>query len=152
MKWSDEMKGIKKVVPWLLVALWMMVIFYFSHQPATQSSHLSSGITQMLMDILKKVMPNVAFDVEGFHYLVRKNAHFFVYLVLGLLVVNGLRSSGIKGYKKIGISIAICVLYAISDEVHQLFVPGRAGQIKDVLIDSSGAIVGILIGGLTSLR
>ena len=91
-------------------------------------------------------------NVEKFHYLVRKNAHFFVYLVLGLLVVNGLRSSGMKGYKKIGLAMVICVVYAMSDEFHQLFIPGRAGQIKDILIDSSGSLVGILIGGLVSSR
>ena len=142
------MKNIKKSVPWLLVVLWMMVIFYFSHQPATQSSHLSSGITQMMMNALEKMLPGVAFDVESFHHLVRKNAHFFVYLVLGLLVANGLRSSGVKGYRRIGLAMIICMAYAMSDEIHQLFIPGRAGQIKDVLIDSSGALVGVFIGAL----
>ena len=43
----------------------------------------------------------------------------------------------------IGLSFLVCVLYAISDEVHQLFVPGRGAQVKDVFIDSAGAIVGV---------
>ena len=43
----------------------------------------------------------------------------------------------------IGLSLFVCVLYAISDEVHQLFVSGRGAQVKDVLIDSAGAIVGV---------
>ena len=54
-----------------------------------------------------------------------------------------LRRIGMHGYRMIGLSLLVCVLYAISDEVHQLFVPGRGAQVKDVLIDSAGAIVGV---------
>jgi len=47
--------------------------------------------------------------------------------------------------KKPLFAFLICVIYAISDEIHQLFVPGRTGQLKDVIIDSSGSFVGIAI-------
>jgi len=57
--------------------------------------------------------------------------------------MNALRRSGVNGWKFILFSLGICVLYAVSDEVHQLFVPGRGRQVRDVLIDSAGAIVGI---------
>ena len=60
-------------------------------------------------------------------------------------MVSCLISSGVVGLKNIGMAILICVLYAISDGVHQLFVPGRGGQVKDVLIDSAGTISGILV-------
>ena len=43
------------------------------------------------------------------------------------------------------LTLAICFLYAVSDEVHQVFVPGRAGRISDVMIDTSGAVLGILL-------
>ena len=113
------MINIRKILPWLLVILWMSLIFYLSHQPVAKSNKLSKGRTE--------------------------NAHFFAYLILGLLVVNGLRSSGILGFKNMGLAILLCLLYAISDEVHQLFVPGRGGQVKDVLIDSAGSISGIVM-------
>jgi VanZ family protein len=58
-------------------------------------------------------------------------------------VINALRRSGAYGYRSIVLALLICVLYAISDEVHQLFVPGRGGQVKDIIIDSAGATVGI---------
>lgn len=74
---------------------------------------------------------------------IRKTAHFSVYLLLGVLVMNALRRSGVIGLKAVALAIGICVLYAVSDEVHQLFVPGRGGQARDVLIDSAGAILGI---------
>jgi VanZ family protein len=78
-----------------------------------------------------------------FNRILRKNAHYFAYLVLGILVINALRISGVKGWRVCVLALGICVLYAVSDEVHQLFVPGRGGQVRDVLIDSAGATVGL---------
>jgi len=60
-------------------------------------------------------------------------------------VANGSRSSGSKRYKGIKLALLICILYAVSDEVHQLFIPGRGGQFKDVIIDSAGVLVEIII-------
>ncbi|WP_051910462.1 VanZ family protein [Carnobacterium pleistocenium] len=77
------------------------------------------------------------------HHFIRKNAHFFIYLILGGLVKYALTSTGIKGVKAIGIGLLICIVYAISDEAHQLLVPGRGGQLSDVVIDSWGAGLGI---------
>lgn len=62
---------------------------------------------------------------------------------MGILVINVFKRSGIKIFKGIMLSLVFCILYAISDELHQLFVPGRGAQVKDVVIDSSGAVVGI---------
>lgn len=145
---SSKRKNLKKAFPWLPVTLWMALIFFLSHQPAAQSSGLSSGITEMIMNVIEKIAPNMAFDFESFHHFIRKNAHFFAYLVLGVLVANAIR--GYKG-KTVALAMLVCVLYAISDEVHQLFIPGRAGQVMDVLIDSAGAGVGILFYQLTYL-
>lgn len=136
-----QMAKIKKVIPWLLVVSWMALIFYLSHQPAAQSSDLSSGFAQIIMDVIEKIAPNKTFGFEPFHHFIRKNAHFFAYLVLGLLVANAMRHY--KG-KRILVAVLICTLYAMSDEFHQLFIPGRAGQVMDVVIDSAGAVVGIL--------
>lgn len=79
------------------------------------------------------------------HHFIRKNAHFFIYLILGMLVKYALNSSGIKGVKAIGIGLLICVSYAFSDEAHQLLVPGRGGQLSDVVIASWGAGLGIAL-------
>lgn len=79
------------------------------------------------------------------HHFIRKNAHFFIYLVLGVLVKVALMNSGITGFKAIGIGLVICVGYAFSDEIHQLIVPGRGGQLSDVVIDSCGAGLGMML-------
>lgn len=146
------MLKLKKIISWLLVGLWMLLIFCFSHQPATQSSGLSTEVTEIILSIVDKVAPSATIDLDLFHHIVRKNAHFFVYLILGILVINALRSlkyENIGNYKMIVLAILICALYAASDEIHQLFILGRAGQLKDVLIDSAGAMVGILgYGGI----
>lgn len=135
----------RKNIPWLLVILWTALIFYLSHQPATKSNGLSKGATEIIVETVEKVAPKIDINKRSFNHIIRKNAHFLAYLILGILVANGLRSKGVIGYKAIGFALLICVLYAISDEIHQLFVPGRGGQIRDVIIDSAGAIVGILV-------
>ncbi len=136
--------NLRRLVSWSLVIIWMIIIFFLSHQPAANSNGLSTGITEKIVEMLEKIVPKIEFEMENFNHIVRKSAHFFAYLLLGILVINGLRSSGLRGYKGMWLALFISVLYAISDETHQLFVPGRSGQIKDVLIDSSGAFVGIL--------
>lgn len=133
----------RKAISWLLVILWIVLIFYLSHQPAIESNNLSTGITEGLVAIIERVTLDTDFDVSNFNHIVRKNAHFFAYLILGVLVFNALKSNDFKGSRRFLIALAFCILYAISDEIHQLFIPGRAGQVRDVIIDSAGAVVGI---------
>lgn len=134
-----------KIFSWIAALLWMALIFYFSHQPATISNGLSTGITEEILKTIERVSPASNSDLDSVNHLIRKNAHFFIYLVLGVLVINALRGSGVEGYRRIGLGLVICVVYAVSDEFHQYFVEGRGPQLKDVLIDSLGAIVGIFI-------
>lgn len=70
------------------------------------------------------------------------------YLILGILTIDALRKSGVTGGKGITVGLLICVLYASSDEFHQLFISGRAGRIMDVFIDSSGAFTGIIFSSI----
>src|SRR5690554_609911 len=118
----------RKILSWTLAVLWMALIFYLSHQPAIESNGLSTGITEKIVVMVEKVAPDIKFNMGRFNHMLRKGAHFFAYLVLGILMINGLSSSDIYGFKGIGLAILICILYAISDEVHQLFDPGRGGQ------------------------
>ena len=115
----------------------MGMIFYLSAQVAAQSDELSQGIAARLFSAVAKALPGLNVGSIQSNFLVRKSAHFLTYLVLSVLTMNALRRSGIKGVRQITIAIGICVLYAISDEVHQLFVPGRSGQLRDVLLDES---------------
>ena len=131
------------IVSWGLVLGWMAIIFYLSAQHAEQSADLSGGITELVNVVVEKVAPEANLHIEQISYFVRKNAHFFAYMLLAMLTLNALRRSGGRGRKSAALSFGITVLYAISDEVHQLFVPGRSGQVSDVLLDSVGALAGI---------
>lgn len=135
---------------WAAVLIWMLGIFVLSAQVAEQSDSLSTGITEAFIGTVEDVVPEHALSTEWLNHIIRKNAHFITYLVLGVLVSNALRSSGVKGKRAFVLAFVICVLYAVSDELHQLFVPGRGGKVSDVLLDSSGAFIGI--AGWMSLR
>ncbi len=134
---------ISKILSWTAVILWMFLIFHLSSQVAEESNQLSTGITRIIVETVERIVPQENINIEELNHIVRKNSHFFAYLVLGVLMLNSLRRSGISGYGSIVLALLFCVIYAITDEVHQLFVPGRGGQVKDVIIDSSGVIVGI---------
>ncbi|WP_339147928.1 MULTISPECIES: VanZ family protein [unclassified Sutcliffiella] len=128
---------------WGLVLGWMGLIFFLSAQHGEQSASLSGGITETVKVLVEQVAPQANINVEAISYFVRKNAHFFAYLLLGLLCLNAIRTSGVSLKKSAIFALFLSVVYAISDEVHQLYVPGRSGQFSDVILDSAGALTGI---------
>jgi VanZ family protein len=142
---------VKSLLSWVAVFIWMILIFNLSAQPAYDSDNLSKGITKSFEETVVKISLNKDSDynINRMNHLVRKNAHFFIYLVLVTLVLNSLGRTGFKGLKGILIACGICFLYAVLDEIHQLFVPGRGAQIKDVFIDGFGVIVGMFIFGFS---
>ncbi len=137
----EKMKD-KHMLRFLPMLVWMGVIFYLSAQPAEQSSELSTGI----MHVFLQFMENIFVVDEGFfHHVIRKGAHLFAYFVLGILTMFAFEHRINRNTSRAVISFLIGMLYAVSDEVHQLFVPGRSGEIADVGIDSIGVLSGILI-------
>lgn len=121
-----------------------MVIFYLSAQPAATSNQLSKGVTQVVVEVIEMVTPARP-TVDGLNHLVRKYAHFSAYFLLGFFTSTAL-GHDVKGRRRVIYALLFCGLYAISDEVHQMFVPGRGPQLKDVLIDSAGATIGVFMG------
>lgn len=143
----------KKVILWIAVILWMAIIFSLSAQPATTSNQLSKGVTEIVIEAVEKIVPALQLEVGDYNHFVRKNAHFFAYMLLGGLVINALSAGGYRtGAANLILGGLFCVGYAISDEIHQLFVPGRGAQVLDVLIDSGGAAVGIVVYQLAVVR
>lgn len=137
------------IISWLTLFIWMVIIFNLSAQPAVQSDGLSKKVTKVIIEAVNRISSqdsdiNPARDlVEKFNHIVRKYAHGGVYFVLGILVTNSFMRSGLRGIKAYAFSLMFSILYAISDELHQLLVPGRGGQTMDVIIDSCGAFIGI---------
>lgn len=135
----------RSMLAWTAAAAWMAVIFILSHQPASVSSGLSSGITGFILDLFNGIFPGMDTEIHEIHFLVRKNAHFFAYLFLGILLLNAIRKKGGMQLREILSAFIASVLYAVSDEVHQLFIDGRSGEVRDVMIDSAGAATGIAL-------
>lgn len=146
MKKGEEVdkKRLIRILAWSCTLIWMGIIFYLSSQPATQSAHLSTGVKNGLLSVLMHFMPGIEnIEIRSLDFYIRKNAHFIAYFILGTLTLFALVRS--EARKPANLALLICLLYAISDEVHQLFIPGRSGQFRDVLIDGAGAILGILL-------
>ena len=134
----------KKYYKFGIVMFWMILIYFFSQQTVDESIKLSSVPTMVFSELLELLFPNSAFEEEYIHHIVRKLAHFTIYFILGILVSYLLNVGKRKGKKIIFIAVICCLLFAISDETLQLFIYGRGAQVTDVLIDISGASLGIL--------
>lgn len=119
------------------------IIFYLSNQPASQSGELSMNLTENLLSTIETVSSSDQHRVDELHMFIRKIAHFFVFLLLGIAAVSVVKGKGTLKLRSTVMALGICIVFAILDETHQLFVEGRGAQIGDVFIDSFGAAVGI---------
>ena len=118
---------------WILTVLCMAAIFYFSSQPAVQSSGQSSAVTLLLQRLL---------HTEAItNHMVRKTAHFIEFAGLGFLTTY----SAYVSFNKMYLGVIIASLYAATDEIHQIFVDGRSCQLADWMLDTVGIITGALI-------
>lgn len=133
---------IKKLLAWISVLIWMGVIFNFSAQNAEESSSLSQGVSKILYNFLSS-LSGIKIDLNLFHILLRQAAHFLVFFVLALLLINAFRISGFSFNRSALYTLLIAVIYAALDEYHQSFVPGRTAELKDVFVDSLGIISGL---------
>ena len=131
------MKNKRLVLAWTLLILWMLFIFIMSSFNGVMSSNQSGSIAVLIYNLFD------ISDTEKVSFIVRKCAHVSEFFILGILVINLVNKYNVKHIYLI--SFIICVLYASSDEFHQLFVPGRSGQVTDVLIDLIGVVLGLSI-------
>ena len=139
------MKNKRLIINWIILIGWMLLIFFMSNQPADISTKQS--------DLVIKLFSAIGIDLnthlgELASFVVRKVAHFTEYFILYYFSI-----SVCKYYvdiKKARIYCLFVVLgYAISDEIHQYFIPGRAMAIRDVVIDFSGGVVGFIVNWIT---
>ena len=123
----------------------MAVIFFFSSQPAEVSGALSYSVEQSIRGTGAEYFIPEWFSPNSFAN-VRKWAHVYIFLALGVCMactVQAYRPAW-SARKQGLVAVAACVLYAVGDEVHQYFVPGRAMLAKDVLVDAIGVCLGVL--------
>lgn len=137
----------KKYLAWLPALCIAAAIFFFSAQPADVSTEVSDGVTRLLLAVAMKLNLMQATPERLYELCVllstpvRKCAHITEFSVLHVSILFGLRQWGFSGKKWLRAALMATVFYACTDEFHQIFVPGRAGMIQDVMIDSIGAVI-----------
>ncbi len=125
---------IYKIISVILLVAVMCVIFYLSHQDSSESSETSGFVTGVITAVFGEGVPEE---------LVRTLAHFLEFAALGFLVFNCLYA--FTNERKFILSVALSWGYAWTDEIHQIFVDGRAFQLVDLAVDLGGIILGALI-------
>lgn len=135
-------------VPALLM---MYLIFSFSSQNGAESSSLSNKVTESALIVADHVLDkgwseeDIQVRVEKYGYYVRKLAHMTEYCILAVTISLPLYVYGLRGFPLLVLAGLFCVVFAASDEYHQTMVANRGPSVRDVGIDSLGALIGITL-------
>ena len=137
-----------RIINGIIALLLMVMIFMFSAGTGDESSELSRKVTEWLMRLIYPEYAQMGSGQQAgafalLHFIVRKLAHFSEYALLGAALRQFLWTFPLK-FPGLPAWLA-ATLYAVLDEWHQTFVSGRAGQLRDICIDSAGALFGILV-------
>ncbi len=142
---------------WLPVLIWATVIFSLSSQPY-QKQDLRPLIEKHIdQEQIHEKLQNIAVPyagkevsvqtvgVSGFiEFFIRKGAHLTEYFILGFLIFRALHYTWLKQITTTIASILLTSLYAASDEYHQVFTANRSPHVEDVILDSTGGLIGII--------
>ena len=122
----------KRIIKIIILILWMLVIFLLSNQTGSESTSLSDKV-------ICSIFSDCHQDIYSF--IVRKLAHFILYFILGIFSYINFKND------KEGVlnAIILCIIYAFTDEIHQMFVTSRSSEVRDIIIDSLGSISSILL-------
>ena len=125
----------------------MVCIFLFSCENADDSSDTSGNFVNLIISIFYGDYDELPLweqeEIRGnISHFIRKTAHFTIFAALGFFafLTSGQRKLLCKGTAAV---LIFCGLYAVSDELHQYFVPGRACMLRDMLLDTCGSLAGI---------
>jgi len=136
--------SMKKVIKLILLIVVMVFIFCMSSEDAGQSTVTSDGFIHQLFKLFPFIKElSYRYSYDEYVSFIRELAHFTEFFVLGFFAYLNFTE-----YRKNFIvltSSIFSITYAISDEIHQLFTPGRVFDIQDILVDSLGAISGVFL-------
>lgn len=142
-----KLRLILRIIFYTLAAAVAAMIFYLTAQTAVKSAGTSHSFIERAVRVFfsrfKLLGEAEQYElVESLQYLFRKGAHFAIYFALAFFLTCANETFGIGHLRSALYALPAAVLYAVSDEVHQYFVPGRSCQLSDILLDSFGAIMG----------
>ncbi|MCL2508428.1 MAG: VanZ family protein [Oscillospiraceae bacterium] len=131
---NKNKRAITIIFSWFLVLACMGLIFYLSHQSAEVSSQQSEEAMNSPLAFLFRYIDHNTF---------RKVAHFLEYVGLAFLCCNAVYVSRERKKFSPFLPFLICFVYAVSDEIHQIFIPGRACRLFDIGVDCAGILAGM---------
>lgn len=138
----------KTIVKILLCVIWLGIIFY----NGTRQGEVSQRSSKEVIKIVSRVMsiPSATTDITSIkfsdvNFYVRKNAHFFQYLILSILICAAVRQFKLYRSSEIFLVLFLFLLFPVIDEFIQKYIPGRTSNTFDIIIDFSGGILGMLI-------
>ena len=142
IKLKNDINKTKKILLLILVLIGCITIFCFSEFSANDSSKQSRGVTSNVIKLLngnKLSEKDLTKLTKKVNPLVRKIAHFSIYMILAIFTYMFIQELNIKSKsekerlrKNILYTCIFCIIYAIFDEIHQIYVPGRTGKLIDV--------------------
>jgi len=133
---------------WLPLFLWMALMF-FGSTDLMSAEHTSRILTPLLRWWNPDISPAAIAQV---HFFVRKAAHLTEYAILAVLLSRALRVWVEKFWRRVALTLAPAMIFAAADELHQSFVASRTASLGDVLLDCSGALLGLMICATTWKR
>jgi len=151
----NENKKKIKYVKCIIAIICCIIIFSFSAVPATASTKQSKGLTYNVIKLLngnKLSERDLEKLTKKINPVIRKIAHFSIYMIFAIFTYMFIEELNTKSKsekerlrKNILYTCIFCIIYAIFDEIHQIYVPGRTGKVIDVVIDTLGSCMGIAI-------
>lgn len=140
-----------RIIVWIPPILIALFIFGFSSQGGEESAGLSQKAAVIIINVADDInIINVTDEnrnqmIESIQYPIRKCAHMSEYMIFAVSVLLALYIWKARGRMLYLTTFSSAFIFACTDEFHQLFVPGRSGRMTNVLIDSVGALIGLLI-------
>ena len=155
IKLKNDTNKNKRIVLLILVLIGCITIFCFSEFSAGESTKQSRGLTYNIIKVLngnKLSEKELVKLTKRVNPVIRKIAHFSIYMILAIFTYMFIEELNIKSKsekeklrKNILYTCIFCIIYAIFDEIHQIYVPGRTGKLIDVIIDTLGSCMGITL-------
>lgn len=136
---------VKKILLWLALIFVSVMIFNFSSADGYKSQNLTEKLTEKVIHIEKGEGSEESNLFKKTHTFIRKLGHFLEFALLGVLALYLAKSYNLSLKVCVVISLLYALIFAMGDEIHQLFVDGRDGRVTDVVIDFCGSLTSISI-------
>lgn len=136
----------------LLFVMWFLLVGFLGHQQARSSDRLSKNMAEVAIVVVDVIHPEANYTIDGLNRDLRNFAHVGVYMIMAFLLANVLSLRKIGTFKAFVLALIVTIILGILDEIRQIYVPGRGYEIKDIILDSYGSLIGSSLFLLTKIN